>query len=67
MYRRIALVATNTIATRFGNIHHLFGKLGVLSTTALLTVEVLTWLLICQKGIWNTLTLDIRIYATFAC
>ena len=67
MYRRMALVASNKMVTRFSNINQLFGKLGALSTIALPTVEVSTWLLICQKGICNPLTLDIRIYATLTC
>ena len=60
----MALVATNIMVTRFGNMNQRFSKLGALSTNALPSIEIYTWLLICQMGIWNTLALDVQIYAT---
>ena len=67
MYRRIALIAINIMVILFGHMNQRFSKLEALSTSALPTIDVPIWLLICQKGIWNTLALDARIYATLTC
>ena len=63
----MALVATHIMVTRFDTMNQRFSKLGALSTSALSTIEESTWLLICQKEIWNKLALDVRIYATLTC